>query len=354
VKGDDYRAHIQGLYDRHRDYLTEPVLGRNGEARPPGAPAIAARLRIPAEQARQLVRLRNGPAAPIRAEANALPTDDVAALVAARVAASARPRADRHTRTVHLDPEPIGLLVLGDPHVDDEGCDWATLHRHVEIARATPGVLAACVGDMHNNWIGRLARLYADSPVTAEQGWQLSGWLLGQLQWIAICGGNHDAWSNGPGVDPLAWLTERCGVLCYAPDEIRITLDFGAEVEPVVWVLRHDFAGRSWFHPTHGPHKEAMLDGRAELYTAGHIHQWGALSTEHRHGRVTHALRVRGYKRHDSYAREKGFHEQEHGEAVLVVIDPRAAAPGRITVWWDIEAGCRYLTGLREERVTAA
>lgn len=282
--------------------------------------------------------------------------DAVEDLVASRVKAarSKRSKADRHTKVIRLEPEPFGLMVFGDPHVDNEGCDWSSLYDHVQLAQNTPGILAACVGDMTDNWIGRLARLYSKSSVTAQEGWRLSEWFLSQMQWIAIVGGNHDAWAHGAGVDPMEWLTEKCGVKCYAPDELRITFHWtDPSLEPVVWILRHDFGGRSWFHPTHGPHKEAMLDGRCHILTAGHIHQWGALTTEQRHSRVTHAMRVRGYKRQDDYAREKGFYEQAFGEAVLIVINPTAPDPGRIQPFWDLEAGCKYLTWLREQHKKA-
>ena len=278
-------------------------------------------------------------------------------LIAHRVKSSQRKisKANKHKKSLTLPAEPVGLCVWGDPHVDNSGCDWKSIVELVELLQQTEGVLNSCVGDMHDNWIGRLARIYADADCTASDGWRLSEWLLNQLQWIAIVGGNHDAWAHGPGIDPYEWLAKRCRVTCYAPDEIRITLHWKnrPDLEPIVWVLRHDFKGRSWFHPTHGPAKEAMLDGRAHVYTAGHIHSWGQLSTEQRHGRVTHALRIRGFKRNDKYAREKGFDEQQHGAACLLVIDPEREEPGRITVFWDIEAGCAHLTRLRADRARA-
>ena len=258
-------------------------------------------------------------------------------------------KATRHKKHLELPAEPIGIFLIGDPHVDNEGCDWATLYDHVQLASKTEGVLAACVGDMQDNWIGRLAVLYAKSSVSASDGWRLSEWLLSSLQYIAIVGGNHDAWAHAAGVDPMAWLVKKCGVLCYAPDELRITLNWKGrpDLEPLIWVLRHDFKGRSWFHTTHGPHKAAILDGKCHLLTAGHLHNWGQLSSEARHGRVTHAIRVRGYKRADSFALSKEFYEQEHGESCLIVIDPFKEGPGRISVFWDLEKGCEFLTYLR-------
>lgn len=255
-----------------------------------------------------------------------------------------------HQRCLTLPAQPFGIMVFGDPHVDNDGCDWETLMRHVQLVKNTEGVLAACVGDMHDNWIGRLAVQYAKSTVTASDGWRLSEWLFQSMQWIAICGGNHDSWAKAAGVDPMKLLTAKTGVQCYAPDEIRIELRWKnrEDLDPIIWILRHDFKGRSWYHPTHGPHKEAMLDGQCHLLTAGHIHQWGSLTTEQRHGRVTHAVRVRGYKRADSYAMEKGFFEQQYGESCLVVINPHLDPIGRIQIYWDLEEGCKYLSTLRK------
>lgn len=307
---------------------------------------------------RERLRARNNPPplspSASRVDVEPLPEDSdlpIETLIEQRRAAAARKVAGfaKHTRTITLESAPIGLLILGDPHVDNEGCDWSKLLEHVDAVRDVPGIYAACVGDMQDNWIGRLGRLYAHASVTASDGWRLSEWLFDELPWLAVVGGNHDAWSHAPGSDPLHWLTQRCGVPCYAPDEIRITLRWRdrPDLEPVVWLLRHDFKGRSWYHPTHGPNKEAMLDGRVHLLTAGHIHQWGALTTEQRHERVTHALRVRGYKRCDEHAKALGFPEQQHGEAVLVVIDPHATGPGRLTPFWDVQKGADYLTWLR-------
>lgn len=277
-----------------------------------------------------------------------IPIED---LIASRIQSARRKhvKAAAHKRTIELPARPTGIMVFGDPHVDNEGCDWELLTEHVELVNRTEGVLAACVGDVQDNWIGRLQRLYAKSSVLATDGWRLSQWFLESMPWLTMVGGNHDQWAHAAGADPLGWISKQAKVMCYADDEIRLTLRWKGrpELEPLVWICRHDFPGRSWFHPTHGPHKEAMLDGKCHLLTAGHIHQWGQLTTEQRHERISHSLRVRGYKRDDSHARALGFHEQSHGAAALVVLDPEAAEPGRIKTFWDLEHGCDYLTWLR-------
>ncbi len=274
-------------------------------------------------------------------------------LIEQRINAAERKKikATAHTRELELPPEPFAIMVFGDPHVDNEGCDWSSLLDHVKLVQSTEGILAACVGDMQDNWIGRLQRLYADSSMKASDGWRLSEWFLESMQWLALVGGNHDQWAHAPGVDPLKWLSKKAKVMCFANDEIRMSFHWKGrpDLEPIVFVMRHDFQGRSWFHPTHGPNKAAMLDGKCHILAGGHIHQWGQLSTEQRHQRVTHALRVRGYKRDDEHARALGFAEQTYGEAALLVIDPTADEPGRTSIFWDLNRGCEYLSFLRGE-----
>ncbi len=274
-------------------------------------------------------------------------------LIASRVEASKRKaaRSSVHNRTLELPAEPFGLLLVGDPHVDNEGCDWESLFDHISLAQQTPNVLGVCVGDMQDNWIGRLGKLYSKSSITATDGWRLSKWLLDSLQWLAVVGGNHDEWATVPGMDPLKLLSKDADVLCYAPDEIRVTMTWKdrPDLEPLITLVRHDFAGRSWFHSTHGPNKEAMLDGRAHILVSGHLHQWGSLVTEQRHQRVTHAMRVRGYKRNDDFARSKGFPEQAYGESALLVIDPEGDGPQKIQEFWNIEEGCRFLAWKKEQ-----
>ena len=262
-------------------------------------------------------------------------------------------RGDIHKRVLKMPPDPFGICVLGDPHVDNEGCDWPALSKVIEVCQDTDGVLMASVGDQTDNWIGRLQKKYADTSCLASDGWRLSQYLLEApgLNWIALVGGNHDGWSMVPGVDPLKWISEKAKVRCYAPDEIRITLKFTGDddYEPFVWVIRHDCSGRSWFHPSHGPNKMAMLDGQVHLVTAGHIHTWAYLQQEAPHGRVTHAVRVRGFKRNDEYAISKGFREDWYGCACMIVVDPSVVGPDRLKIFWDVEKGAEYLTYVRSK-----
>lgn len=94
---------------------------------------------------------------------------------------------------IHTDG-PIGLMALGDLHVDDPGCNWPLLERHTELARETPGMYALAVGDLQNAWIGRLARLYGNQSTSAREAWALVEWWVQALadKLVFISAGNHD------------------------------------------------------------------------------------------------------------------------------------------------------------------
>ena len=76
-------------------------------------------------------------------------------LISERVKASRykSKKAKKHQRNLTFPAEPIGVIVFGDPHIDNNGCDWETLFEHIELANSMEGVLACCVGDVQPNWI---------------------------------------------------------------------------------------------------------------------------------------------------------------------------------------------------------
>ena len=58
----------------------------------------------------------------------------------------------RHTRNVQVKlPGPVAITHFGDPHVDDDGCNWPELLRTVEVVSKTEGMFAGNIGDTTNN-----------------------------------------------------------------------------------------------------------------------------------------------------------------------------------------------------------
>ena len=48
------------------------------------------------------------------------------------------------------EDKPIGLCLMGDPHVDDNGCNWPLLIEDCEIMANTPGMYCVQMGDASN------------------------------------------------------------------------------------------------------------------------------------------------------------------------------------------------------------
>lgn len=89
---------------------------------------------------------------------------------------------------------PMALVFMGDPHVDDDGCNWPLLEQHTQIICRTPGMYAGNLGDTQNNWVGRLIRLYAKQSTSHAQAWTLvEGWIKELSDnLLFLVRGNHD------------------------------------------------------------------------------------------------------------------------------------------------------------------
>lgn len=245
--------------------------------------------------------------------------------------------------TVRDDNPVIGIAHFGDPHVDDDGTDIERLERDVDTVRRTDGLYGANVGDLHNNWVGRLARLYANQSTSAAEAWRLVEWLMTSIPWLYIIAGNHDLWS-GPG-DPAKWIAQHAGRI-YEPWGVRAALRFpnGAECRINA---RHDFTGHSMWNPAHGPMKAIQGGWRDHVLTCGHKHTSfiGGPLKDPATGLCSWAVRVAGYKVYDDYAIEKGLPDQNAFAAAVTVIDSREPddSARKVVVIPDVEEGAEYL-----------
>ncbi len=243
---------------------------------------------------------------------------------------------------------PIGITHLGDPHVDDDGCDIARLEKDQDIIRETPGMFGANLGDLQNNWVGRIAHLWSQQSTSAAEAWRLVEWHVNSLQWLYLVGGNHDAWS-GSG-DPLHWImAQQAGVFGYNGTRINLIFPNGKQVRINA---RHDFSGHSMWNPNHGPMKAAQGGWRDHILTCGHKHVsfvTGPL-VDPATRLLTWAIRCAGYKTHDRYADEKGLPDQNAFAACTTIIDPQYADddPRLSTVIPDVPEGDEFLTWKRK------
>ncbi|MEK9909159.1 MAG: helix-turn-helix domain-containing protein [Candidatus Thalassarchaeaceae archaeon] len=243
---------------------------------------------------------------------------------------------------------PIGITHFGDPHVDDPGTDISQLERDVKTVSDTEGLFGGNIGDLQNNWVGRLSHLYGEQSVSAQESWMLTEWLVNSIPWLYIIGGNHDCWS-GAG-DPLKWMMQyQQGILEAHGARLGLQFPNGKEVRVNA---RHDFQGHSQWNPVHGPSKAAQMGWRDHILTAGHKHVSGcAILKCPATGLITHALRCAGYKKYDRYADQLGLPDQSVSPCVTTIIDPAYADddPRLLTVLWDTQEAADFLTFKRKK-----
>ena len=85
--------------------------------------------------------------------------------------------------TAHVRiPGPYGVLHFGDPHLDDDGCDWISLQNDIDAIKSTPALFCANVGDTTNNWVGRLAHLFGQQKTTAKEAMVLAEGFFRELK----------------------------------------------------------------------------------------------------------------------------------------------------------------------------
>ena len=247
---------------------------------------------------------------------------------------------------------PVGITFFGDPHIDDDYCDWDNLRSDIDMINKTECLWAVNLGDVSNNWIGRLQRLWAYQETSAAQAWQLVEWLLSEVDWLCLIKGNHDTWLPNA-ADPVEWL-KKGGIAENWNANLSLRFPNGNEARIIG---AHDMPGHSMWNPLHAQVRRARFSGAdAHLYISGHRHQWALFHTENAEtGSVYWAARARGYKLYDDYATEKGYLPQKYGASITAIIDPDADDPVRfIQCYADTAEAADYLNFKRSGRTTSS
>lgn len=241
--------------------------------------------------------------------------------------------------------EPIVVAFVGDPHIDSPTADITLLRQHISQMNEE-GVYAFCLGDMHDNWVGNLARLYAHSDVSRKTAIRLLNWFMNEsgVRWLGFVVGNHDTWNNGQ--ELLEALNKNKFIM--EEWELKVNLKFPTGLEVPIW-LSHDFKGKSAFNKVHGLVKAARERHKAKILAAGHTHEFGYYTEEMPDSdHVYHAIRSRGYKIVDSHAIINGYPTAKYGQTMCAVINPKAtSAIDEITIFADVEKALRYKNALK-------
>lgn len=234
---------------------------------------------------------------------------------------------------------PYAIAFVGDPHVDDPGTSLAKLHGHLEAIKGARDCYAINMGDLTNNWIGTLSRLYAHQTFTDKEGITIAKWMLGAAPWLAVILGNHDKWTG-----VAEELCQSAGVKHVSHGAVFKVNRNGHTVKIDA---RHTHGGNSQYNPAFAQGKQNYRGSDCDIIIGAHTHQ--SAYTLLKNGitqKVGHCIRVGSYKEADEYAEVKNFPEQTISPVVLATVDHRSDHP-RIQIWHDLELGLEYLKMLQ-------
>jgi hypothetical protein len=274
------------------------------------------------------------------------PIEDIIARKRKGFERKAKAQSDREWFEIKVkETKPYGVLMFGDPHLDDDGCNIPLLERHLEIA-AKPGVYSINIGDTANNWVGRLERLYASQETSKNTGKRLVEWFMfsSGATWLCWILGNHDEWNDG--VDFHMRLAKHKIPVIDWRAQFKLVHPNGTEARIDA---SHGRKGSSIWNNLHATLRAAKLGEVADAYITGHTHNFGLEDVEIAERRFsTWLVQLRGYKFMDHFALVNNFAEHQRGSAVLAIIDPRKDARRPVMQCFeDVETGYRVLEMLR-------
>jgi|TARA_Y100000296_G_scaffold20276_1_gene24072 hypothetical protein len=243
---------------------------------------------------------------------------------------------------------PIGICWLGDPHVDDDGCNWPKLDEDLDSIVGTEGMFGASIGDATNNWVGRLLAQYARQETSKTTAGKLTKYLMEKVgrDWLIWLIGNHDEWNDG-----AHYLREMGSHIVVMEDwQAQITLKFPNGRDARIWAA-HDFPGHSQWNTMHAAQKAAHMKDWAHLYICGHKHNWALHQEESASKEFIYWLaRARGYKFIDDYGGKLGHASQQEGASIVSVFDPDAENMASfLHCYADVQEAAEFLTWKRSK-----
>jgi hypothetical protein len=238
---------------------------------------------------------------------------------------------------------PFALFLFGDAHLGDAGCDIHLLMSHLKLVKETPHLYGVNMGDLSNNWVGRLARLYAHQNATDDEESIAVQWLLESHVWLFVILGNHDKWSS------VAQLLCRQAGVAYASHGAVLEISTPDSSRPLICDLRHTHKGNSQYNAAHAQIVQNYRGNPADIIAGAHIHT--AAMCRMGNGisqKVAWCIRVGAYKKYDDYAEQLNFPEDMIGPAAVCVVQPdKAGEPGYVECFADPENGIAYLNSVR-------
>jgi len=210
---------------------------------------------------------------------------------------------------VKLDDEVVGVSFVSDQHIaPGTPVDHKRMREDAELIAATDGLVACLAGDGVDNHIKHRAAVLAARSQPGDQ-WQLFEWYLSIFahKIVAMCSGNHCAWTNQfAGIDMVAKIAKDQR-LCYTPDEARIDLVMGEQTYKIAF--RHQYRMNSSFNQCHAIKQWFRLG--EELFDVGAIghHHESSIEAFEGHGLTRWACRPGAYQITSAYSRQFGFND---------------------------------------------
>lgn len=249
---------------------------------------------------------------------------------------------------IRLPSRPFRLKVFGDPHLDDDGCDFDLFERHWMEMDAGNGVYGVCIGDFFDNWLRALSHLWKDHTTPPSDAWLCLEYLMEArgAALIAACSGNHDDWTHGP-ADPVDLLMKKYGVV-YRRGAVRPMLAFDG-LDPIFIGMRHKWRGHSMYSAAHGILRAGIFGWRDLLMIGGHIHQDEPRLLIHPDGFKSHVCQVSAFKLYDDFKDVQGFMGPQISPVWDLVIDPRRSDsdPDKVKIFWTSADAAAHLDHLR-------
>lgn len=218
---------------------------------------------------------------------------------------------------------PIGIGFQGDVHLDDDGTDLKKVFDDLDLFDGRhEGLFAAGLGDIVNNWMGKLAHLWSQQSTSHAEAIALAEAYLQRVDWLFFILGNHDAWS---GRNDLYREMIKNNTRIVKDGKVRVALRLPNGRNVKIYAV-HGFSGKSMWTPVYGALKAAQLDGmHHDIYVGGHTHV-----AAYSHGmrpsseQIWHALQVASYKTLDRYAEELNLPPHDMYTCPVALIDPYA------------------------------
>lgn len=217
---------------------------------------------------------------------------------------------------------PIGIGFVGDPHIDDDGTNIEKVLQHAELFDGRNiGLFAGNIGDITNNWTGRLAHLWSQQSTSAVEARTLATHYLRLVNWLFFIKGNHDCWANGS--DILSFILQN-NAPAQRDSRMRLALRLPSGRNVKIFAAHH-FPGKSMWSEVYGAAKRAQLDAANHIYVSGHIHTSGYThGWNDAHSMMWHAIQVASYKELDRYAEELNLERKDIYCCPVALIDPYA------------------------------